>query len=857
MQRLLVILSFILASLTGFTQKKTNQQNLVYVDNAGVLRWTFDNKDAKFFGVNYTVPFAYGYRSHKAIGVDLEKAIDNDVYHMARLGLDAFRVHMWDVEISDTVGNLLNNEHLRLFDYLLMKLKERNIRVIITPIAFWGNGYPERDEKTPGFATKYGKDQSVVNPNAIKAQENYITQIVQHINPYTNSTYRDDENIIAMEINNEPHHSGPKPATTDYVNRLANAARNNGWSKPIFYNISESPFYSDAIAAANVNGHSFQWYPTGLVAGHTVKGNYLPNVDRYFIPFDSIASFKNRTKMVYEFDAGDILDPIMYPAMAKSFRAAGFQWATQFAYDPMATAYANTEYQTHFLNLAYTPAKAISLLIASKAFHRLQINKSYGSYPADSVFDAFRVSYRNSVSEMNTPEEFYYSNSTDTKPVNPSKLEHIAGVGSSVLVNYNGYGAYFLDKLTNSVWRLEIMPDALFVRDPFEKASPSKEVSRIQWNKNRMKIFLPQVGSSFSIKGVSAGNNFESSTQTGEVELLPGTYVIYTKAFDFKSPKIHKMGTIQLSEFVAPPSSSAEPFIQHNPFSSVTEGRSFILSAKIAGLDSADKISLELRNGSRWKTVPMQKQTVFDYTTEVPADMITPGLLSYRIIIEKTNGEYFVFPGAHKGNPYAWDAYTNETWQTFVAGENTPLELFNANNDRNNINLYNADWRNNRVESVTVDKPAQLVWSATIAKPAPGKFMAMQVFVGDKMKGRESELNSFDRLVIRARTTGADAVPVKLALTTKDAFSFTGNVMVTNQFSEIEIPLQQLKQDSMLLLPRPYPGFLPLWFLPSGSANLRVADLDKVQIYFGEFAKETQQPLTLQVEYIRLKKANQ
>ena len=73
------------------------QKNLIYVDKQGVLRYTKDKKEAAFFGVNYTVPFAYGYRSHKALNVDLEKAIDADVYHMARLGLDAFRVHVCDV----------------------------------------------------------------------------------------------------------------------------------------------------------------------------------------------------------------------------------------------------------------------------------------------------------------------------------------------------------------------------------------------------------------------------------------------------------------------------------------------------------------------------------------------------------------------------------------------------------------------------------------------------------------------------------------------------------------------------------------------------------------------------------------
>ena len=44
----------------------------VYVDKRGVLRWTKDKSEAAFFGVNYTVPFAYGYRSHKALNIDLE-----------------------------------------------------------------------------------------------------------------------------------------------------------------------------------------------------------------------------------------------------------------------------------------------------------------------------------------------------------------------------------------------------------------------------------------------------------------------------------------------------------------------------------------------------------------------------------------------------------------------------------------------------------------------------------------------------------------------------------------------------------------------------------------------------------------
>ncbi|HXB96133.1 MAG TPA: hypothetical protein VNU70_13275, partial [Puia sp.] len=436
-----------------------NANNLVYVDDQGILRWTGTRNEASFWGVNYTLPFAYSYRAHKALGVDPEQAIREDVYHLARLGLDAFRVHMWDTEISDSTGNLLENDHLRLFDFLLAELEKRGIRVILTPIAFWGNGYPERDERTPGFSRVYGKGRATVNDTAIRAQENYLQQLFRHVNPYTRRTYRDDPDIIAVELNNEPSHSGPGKGVTAYIDRLVAVMRNNGWTKPLFYNISQNPYYAGAVAASGVNGFSFQWYPTGLVAGHEIRGNFLANVDQYTIPFDTIPAFLHKPRMVYEFDAADILQSDMYPAVARSYRGAGFQWVTQFAYDPLHLAYANTEYQTHFLNLAYTPSKAISLLIASCAFHHLPLSRRYGSWPADSVFDAFRVSYRNDLSQLNTDTAFYYSNSTADAPVRPGAIVHVAGVGNSSVVRYGGYGAYFLDRLEAGVWRLEVMPD--------------------------------------------------------------------------------------------------------------------------------------------------------------------------------------------------------------------------------------------------------------------------------------------------------------------------------------------------------------------------------------------------------------
>ncbi len=742
---LLCILLFSNSALSQIPKSK----NLIYIDAKGVMRFTKGGSEAAFFGVNYTVPFAYGYRSHKALAVDMEKAIDEDVYHFARLGLDAFRVHIWDTEITDSLGNLKDNEHLRLFDYLISKLKERDIKIFLTPLAFWGNGYPERDENTGSFSSKWNKQQVLVTEAAIKAQENYLTQLLKYVNPYTKLKYEEDADIIAMEINNEPHHTGTKQLASDYIKRMIDAVKKNGWTKPVFYNISESPAYADAVANAAIDGVSFQWYPTGLVANRFLKGNYLPNVDVYKIPFgDTIAAYRNKAKMVYEFDAGDVAESYMYPAMARSFRTAGFQWATQFAYDPMATAYANTEYQTHYLNLAYTPSKAISLLIASNAFHKLPRLKSYGISPADTLFDVFRVSYKEQLCEMNSTDEFYYSASTSTKPKNLSMLKHVAGVGSSSVVAYSGTGAYFLDKINDGVWRLEIMPDAIQIRDPFEKASPKKEVTRIEWKKNQMKLLLPQLGNEFDVTAINDGNTYKTIVNNQSFIIQPGTYIVTKKKAQYQPSSLNFwFGQIKMNEYVAPKPLFNELYIAHDALPEVSAGKEFEISATVVGVDTSDKISVELRNSSnKWRTLQLQQIAPNDYRVKVAADMVTPGVINYRIIVKKLNEQFFVFPGNHKGDPYAWDAFKNESWQTFVATENTPLILFDATTDKNYINTYNPDWRNNIIEYVTIDKPNELVLSATMQKPTQGKIMGFEIYFADKTSGRKSELNSFKKI---------------------------------------------------------------------------------------------------------------
>ncbi|MCM1320111.1 MAG: cellulase family glycosylhydrolase [Muribaculaceae bacterium] len=546
--------------------KDDRQKFSIYVDENGVLRRSDTDAEVAYYGTNYTVPFAHAYRALGQLGVDRKEAIRRDVYHMARLGFNAFRLHLWDVELSDAQGNLQENEHLELLDFLIAELENRGIDIVLTAQTNFGNGYPDKDIDTGAYSYDFAKCEIHEDPVAQQIQENYLGQLASHINPYTGRSYAQDRAIIAMEVNNEPCHSGTSEQVTAYINRMVKALRDAGFDKPILYNVSHNPAVTDAYYKADIQGTTFQWYPTGLVAGRQRHGNFLPNVSSYPIPWEqTMPGYADKAKFIYEFDPGDVLVSNLYPAIVRTLRGKGFQWITQFAYDPTDMARFNTEYQTHFLNLAYTPAKAISMLIAAQAMQQVPRGADYGPYPANNYFGDFAV-YDGSndyTSTLVSPTLYYYSGNEELNKPTANTLEHIAGVGSSYVVDYEGSGAYFLDKLDDHHWRLEVMPDVQLIRDPFMHTSLDREVAQISYTEHPMEIRLPQLGSEYHYVGINDGNMRIGRAEGGILNVYPGVYLLsaelpdtlkWTPTTPFSSgTSAHGGINIALGEYVAPP----------------------------------------------------------------------------------------------------------------------------------------------------------------------------------------------------------------------------------------------------------------------------------------------------------------
>ena len=700
------ILTFIclLFTFTGMQGKVTTP--IIYIDGNGVMRWSDTHEEASFFGVNYTLPFAHAYRALGYLGVDRKAAIDKDVYHLSRLGLNAYRIHLWDVELTDGQGNLLENEHIDLMDYLIAKLKERNIHIVITAQTNFGNGYPERNIQTGGFSYKYDKCDMHSNPEAIAAQETYLRDLVKHTNPYTGLAYKDDPSIVGFEINNEPCHSGTKEEVKAYINRMLKSMSKAGNRKPVFYNVSHNGYVAEAYYETTVQGTTYQWYPIGLVSGQTQQGNFLPYVDRYDIPFaGKVKEFNKKARMIYEFDPADIMYSYMYPAMVRTFRTAGFQWITQFAYDPIDLAFANTEYQTHFLNLAYTPNKAISMKIAAEAARSLKRGESYGSYPQDTIFgNGFRVSYAEDLSELNNGEKFYYSNQTNTPPKDASKLVSIAGCGSSPIVDYEGTGAYFIDCLESGVWRLEVMPDAVVVNDPFAKPSLKKEVVSIIYGTWDMALRIPDLGKAFTLTALDKKNDRKEETVTNGVicDLRPGVYLLKrngcTPQQNWKADS--RWNSIRIGEFVAPTPRTMDYKVTHTPASIAEAGKALTINAQVAGSVFPDSVIIYTDKVSFWNEhnpyIKMKRTSGYTYQAILPAADIKEDCFKYNIIVCRGDSTH-TYPAGNsvtgsssgiQGSPLDWNYTSDFYWTTRVVASGSAIQLLKVTDTDSRIEAY-------------------------------------------------------------------------------------------------------------------------------------------------------------------------
>ena len=815
----------------------------VYLDSAGVIRWADDRREVALFGANYTLPSASDFRAAGYLTNDRKKLIDEDMAQFARMGWDGLRLASWgDWENADSAGNLIPNEHLDLLDYLVARARERGIYMLLTPIQTYDAGWPDSmasSARLPGFSRRFSRGELGTKPEAIAAETNYLRQFLNHVNPYTGVALKDEPAILFIEMINEPfHHPEDRAGSVRYIDALVDAVRSTGAKQILFHNVSQDFAIAPAIRASKVQGVTFGWYPTGLNSGHELQGNYLRGVDAY----DDMRrpELAGRPRIVYEFDSPDLRTGYMYPAMARTFRAVGAQFASMFAYDMLATASRNLGWQTHYLNLVYTPRKAMSAIIAAEAMRRLPRGQSYGAYPRNTRFGDFHVSYEENLGELAARDAFINAGPTRTAPPDPKQLTRVAGYGSSPVVSYDGEGVYFLDKVRDGVWRLEVYPDAVPVNDPFEMQRPDKVVTRAIYRDWPMRITLPDLGSRFSVESVTLGNARDEWAEGGRFSVTPGVYVLSARGPVSPSTLPDYVGHVGFAEYHAPPPDTLPVRVRLSAMRQYASGRPIAIDASVVDVAPPDSVTLAIRplGGGFFHRVAMRPTGGYGWRATIAADSLREGPYEYAITVVR-DGVATTFPEGLPARAWDWNFSGQRFWTTTVVRPATPIALFTPRDDARRLAF-------SRIGDAGRGGLYRLVPSPVTGEPV--FHLALPVFGGgqsvddytaslvvqDRIAARRDDVARARGVRVRLRGLGAHQT-LHLTLMESDGTSWSAPVAVDSAWTERTIPLADFKPARGVLLPEGFPGEWNYWVAPAagrgGSGDaVRMPNVERLQL---------------------------
>lgn len=545
----------------------------------GVLRYSDSGDEVALYGVNYYPPTRDQWISFGKLSDQDKRDVEADFDDLVRMGVNVIRFHVFDTEISDGEGNLVENEYLDKWDYMVALCSEKDLYLMLTPIAVFGGRTGTRADS---FSVSIPRPSVVMWEETWAAQTRFTTQLLTRVNPYTSRRLADEPCVALIEIVNEPDYwdytevtegnprgswlaeeanrkamAGvqgawnafvPSPewrsqatfsvyryqTVRRYIDGMVAAIRNAGAKQPIAHNRYWHPWpdVHQAIADSRCDAITFGCYANSLAEQDPSVGDGTNQLDflRAWLNNSGYEScYARKARAVYEFDPATTLEKIhMYPAMAKQFRHRGAQIACQFQYDPKTTAHANLAWWHQYLNLWHSPERMVSYLIGAEVFRRLPRGATFPIPEDDWVFPPAAISYARNAALLCAGDCYMQARPTEWSPLAlPASPDRILSVGTCPYFEYEGTGIVDI-RVHADTMSLRIYPDVLRLRTALH-GTDEDPLTRLEYGSHTFVLKLSDWEAAELRKRVDEGwevlpweaNAFEASP--GEYELRRGT----------------------------------------------------------------------------------------------------------------------------------------------------------------------------------------------------------------------------------------------------------------------------------------------------------------------------------------------
>ncbi|HEX2950928.1 MAG TPA: hypothetical protein VHV83_15400 [Armatimonadota bacterium] len=494
-----------------------------------------DGNEVRLWGINYYLPFNNNYVNIEEMGVDHLKAVDRDIADFKRMGVELVRMHVYEREITDLYGNIVENDHLRIMDYLIDKLEAAGIYVMMTPIVWYNTvvnqlsvtkhyAYWSAEKcETFSYANLFPNHAMVWHEKALEYQENYLNQFFARKNVFSGKRLDEYDSVVVVEVSNETVYPCP-----DLLCQLREERQKGGTNPLKLDEMTILDMYDEYRMQTGVEDTKdlMQQFCIDLVKKYLDR--MFGIVDKYFknsvlkshihygfndpgmfsclehAPINCISvtcyapcyfdtSYNDRNDFLenmrdihqtyqpllpmqkgfiaYEFDAPTTLLGHPMGAFGYTLASMGVQIAAHFTYTPMDVAAYNPGWIVHYMNLRHTPTKAAAFIAAGEIFRNTPFQAPMSQSSKRWQGDHYIVDVEKDLVVYQDEQSFIYSNPCESVQPCENAPARIVGSGSSQFVTHEGNGVLLLEKAAEDTLHLTVLPNQWYVNDPYRGKS--------------------------------------------------------------------------------------------------------------------------------------------------------------------------------------------------------------------------------------------------------------------------------------------------------------------------------------------------------------------------------------------------